>query len=181
MTCMSKVLHYFLQVYLKTLETNALKYMNLILLIFCLHLDYLDKLVFKKAEVELELFTEIDMLLMIEKGIRGGICHAIHRYARANDKYMKSYNKNIESSYLEFLDANNLYGWGMSPKLAVNGFKQIKKLLKFNERIKNYDENSNKGYILEIDFEYPKNIHGDLPFLAERKKIKKCNKLVCNI
>ena len=63
------------------------------------------------------------MLLMIEKGIRGGICHAIHRYARANDKYMKSYNKNIESSYLEYLDANNLYGWGMSPKLAVNGFK----------------------------------------------------------
>ena len=62
MTCMSKVLHYFLQVYLKTLETNALKYMNLILLIFCLHLDYLDKLVFKKAEVELELLTEIDML-----------------------------------------------------------------------------------------------------------------------
>ena len=60
---------------------------------------------------------------MIEKGIRGGICHAIHRYARANDKYMKSYNKNIESSYLEYLDANNLYGWGMSPKLAVNGFK----------------------------------------------------------
>ena len=63
------------------------------------------------------------MLWMIEKGIRGGICHAIHRYARANDKYMKSYNKNIESSYLEYLDANNLYGWGMSPKLAVNGFK----------------------------------------------------------
>ena len=181
MTCMSKVLHYFLQMYLKTLETNVLNYMNLILLIFCLHLDCLDKFVFKKAEVELELLTEIDMLLMIEKGIRGGICHAIHRYAKANDKYMKSYNKNIESSYLEYLDANNLYGWGMSEKLLVNGFKQIKKLLKFNERIKSYDENSNKGYILEIDFEYPKNIHGDLPFLAERKKIKKCNRLVCNI
>ena len=103
------------------------------------------------------------------------------QYAKANDKYMKSYNKNIESSYLEYLDANNLYGWGMSEKLLVNGFKQIKKLLKFNERIKSYDENSNKGYILEIDFEYPENIHGDLPFLAERKKIKKCNRLVCNI
>ena len=63
------------------------------------------------------------MLWMIEKGIRGGICHAIHRYAKANDKYMKSYNKNIESSYLEYLDANNLYGWGMSEKLLVNGFK----------------------------------------------------------
>ena len=119
---MSKVLHHFLQVYLKTLETNALKYMNLILLIFCLHLDYLDKLVFKKAEVELELLTEIDMLLMIEKGIRGGICHAIHRYARANDKYMKSYNKNIESSYLEYLDANNFVWMGNVSKIGCKRF-----------------------------------------------------------
>ena len=60
---------------------------------------------------------------MVEKGIRGGICHAIHRYAKANNKYMKNYDKNIESSYLEYLDANNLYGWGMSQKLPVNGFK----------------------------------------------------------
>ena len=87
----------------------------------------------KKARVELELLINIDMLLMVEKGIRGGICHAIHRYAKANNKYVRNYVKNIILSYLEYLDANNLYGWGMSQKLPVNFFKRIKKLLKFNE------------------------------------------------
>ena len=60
---------------------------------------------------------------MVEKGIRGRICHAIHRYAKANTKYMKNYDKNIESSYLVYLDANNLYGWAMSQNLPVNGFE----------------------------------------------------------
>ena len=74
------------------------------------------------------------MLLMVEKGIRGGICHASDRYAKANNRYMKNYDKNIESSYLMYLDANILYGWGMSQKLPVNGFKWAKKLSKFDER-----------------------------------------------
>ena len=60
---------------------------------------------------------------MIEKGIRGGICYAIHRYAKTNNKYMKKYDKNKESSYLIYLDANNLYGWAMSQTLPVDGFK----------------------------------------------------------
>ena len=77
----------------------------------------------KKTEVELELLTKIDMLLMVQKGIRGGICHAIHRYAKANNKYMKNYDKDMESSYLKCLDANNLHGWAMSQKLPANGFK----------------------------------------------------------
>ena len=140
---------------------------------------------FKKTEVELELLTNIDMLLMVEKGRRGGIFHAIHRYAKANKKYMKNYDINIILSYLEYLDASNLYGWGMSQKLPINGFKWVKKLFKFNEDfIKNYDKNSNKGYILEVDVEYPKNIynlHKDLSSFAERKKIEKCKKPVCNI
>ena len=64
----------------------------------------------KKTEVKLELLTNINMLLMVEKGIRGGICHAIHRCAKADNKYMKNYDKNKESSYTKYLDAINLYG-----------------------------------------------------------------------
>ena len=67
------------------------------------------------------------MILMIGKGIRGGICQATYRYAKANNKYMKKYDKNIESSYIQYLDANNLYGWAMSQKLPVKDFKWIKK------------------------------------------------------
>ena len=140
---------------------------------------------FKKTGVELELLTDIDMFLMVEKEIRGGICHAIHKYAKANNKFMRNYDKNIILSYIMNLDANNLYGWGMSQKLPANGFKWVNKLSKFNEDfMKNYYENSNKGCILEVDDEYPKNLfnlHSDLSFSAERKKIKKCNNLVCNI
>ena len=95
------------------------------------------------------------MLLMVEEGIRDGICQAIHKYAKANNKYMKNYVKRIISSYLMYLDANNLYGWAMSQKLSLNGFKWIKRLSKFDELfIKNCDENSGKGYILDVDVEY---------------------------
>ena len=68
----------------------------------------------KKTEVKLELLTDYDMLLMIEKGIRGGICQATDRYAKENNKYMKNYDKSNESSYIEYLDANNLNGSAMS-------------------------------------------------------------------
>ena len=125
------------------------------------------------------------MLLMVEKGIRGGMCQSVHRYAKKNNKYMKNYNKNIESSYLTYLDANNLNGWAMPQKLPVNCFKQENDLSRFNEDfIKNYNENSNVGYFLEVDIEYPKQLwssHKDLPFLPERKKLEKVEKLVCSI
>ena len=67
----------------------------------------------KKTEVELELITDVDLLLMVEKGIRGGICHSIHRYVKSNNRYMKDHYENKESSFLEYLDANNLCGWAM--------------------------------------------------------------------
>ena len=118
------------------------------------------------------------MLMMVEKEIKGGIYQAIYKYAKAYNKYMKNYNKFIESLYLMFLDANDLYGWVMSQKLAVGGFKWVKDLSKFNESfIKKYDKNSEKGYFLEVDIKYPKklfNFHRDLPFLPQRKKIKRC-------
>ena len=79
----------------------------------------------KKTKVELELLTDIDMLLMVEKGTTGGIYQAIHRYSKANNKYMKNYDKDVISSYLMYLDANNLYGWAISQKLPVNGFKWV--------------------------------------------------------
>ena len=138
----------------------------------------------KKTEVELDITTDVDMLLMIEKGIRGGICHAILRYAKAYNKYMRNYDENEESSFLEHLDANNLYGWAMMQKMLVYNFEFVRNVSKIDEDfIKNFDENSDKGYILEVDVEYPKNLHdllSDLPLLPERMKIDKCNKLVCN-
>ena len=98
---------------------------------------------------------------MVEKGIRGGICHAIHRSTKANNKYMKNYDKSKASSFTEYSDVNNLYGWAVSQKLLSDGFKD-----------------SNKGYIFDVDVEYSKNsydLHSDLPFLPKRMKINKCN------
>ena len=139
----------------------------------------------KEADVKLELLTNFNMLLMVEEGIRGGMCHVVHRYAKANNKDMKNYDEKEESSYTQYLDANNLYGWVMSQKLPVSGFKWKKNITKFTEEfIKNYDQDSNKGYILEVDVKYPKklhDLHSDLPFLPERMKIDKCKKLVCNL
>ena len=139
----------------------------------------------KKTGVKLELITDVHILLMIEKGIRGGICHAILRYAKANNKYMKDYNKDEEESFLQYDDANNLYGFAMIQQLPVNRFDWVEDLSKIDEDfIKNHDENSDKGYILQVDGEYPKNLHdlhSDLPFSPERMKINKCNKLVCNL
>ena len=125
------------------------------------------------------------MLLMVEKGVRGGICHGIHRYAKTKNKYMDNYDKNTISSYLMYLDANNLYGWAISQKRLVNDFEWVEELFQFNEDfIKDYDENTDEGYFLEVDVKYPKNLfslHNDLPFLPERNKIKKFNNLVCNV
>ena len=139
----------------------------------------------KKTSIELELLTDYDMLLMVEEGIRGGICHSIHRHAKANNKYMKNYDESKDSSYIKYSDTNNLYGWAMSQKLPVNDFKWVEDTSKINEEfIKNYDANNDKGYIIEADVKYPKKLHKlhiDLPFLPKRMKIDKCKKLACNL
>ena len=80
----------------------------------------------KKTNIKLELLTDYEVLLIVEEGISSGICHSIHRHARANNKYIENYDKNEESSYIQYLDTNNLYGWVMSQTLPVNGFKWVK-------------------------------------------------------
>ena len=140
----------------------------------------------KKTGVELELLTEYDMLLMIEEGIRGAICHAVHRCAKANNKYMKNYDKSKESSYIQYLDANNLYDAVMSEKLPINEFKWVNDISRIDKKfVKSYDKkNSGKGYILEVDVDYPSKLHklhSDMLFLLERMKIDKIQKLVCNL
>ena len=133
--------------------------------------------------VKLELITDYDMLLMIEKRIRSGICQPTHSYAKANNKYIKNYDKNNESSYIEYLEVNNLYGWAMSQKIPVNGFKWLrqKTLSKFNgDFIKKYDENGNTGYFSEVDLEHLKtlfNSHKDLPFYMKEKRLKTSKKI----
>ena len=98
---------------------------------------------------------------------------------------MKNYDENNDSSFLKYLDANNLYGWAMSEPQPVNGFEWLEDFSKIDEDfIKNYNKDSDKEYILEVDVEYPKNLydlHSDLPFLPERMKIDKCSKFVCNL
>ena len=106
------------------------------------------------------------MLSMAEEGIRGGICHSVHRHAMANNKYMKDYDENKESSYIIYGDYKNLYRWAMSQKLPVDGFEWVEDLYTMDENfIKNYDEDSDVGYIIDADIEYPKELntlHGDL-------------------
>ena len=125
------------------------------------------------------------MLLMVEEGIRGGICHAIQRYAKANNRYMKDYDRKKKSSYIQYLDTNNLYGKAMTEKLPVRGFKWVNDISIIDEDfVKVYNKNDNKGYTLDVDVDYPsklQNLHRDLPFLPERMVINNTKKLVCNL
>ena len=138
----------------------------------------------KKTKVNLHLLTDIDRLLMVEKDIRGGKCHSIYWYAKASNKYMINHDKNKESSYIQYWDANNLYGWAMLQKLPVNNFEWIKYTFQFNEDfIKNYNKESDEGYFLEVNVQHldklPK-LHNYLPFLPETIKIEKNEKVAAN-
>ena len=140
----------------------------------------------KKTGIRLELLQDVDMLLMFERGIRGGITQAVHRYASANNPYMgDEYNKNKETNYLQYLDANNLYGWALSQSLPTGEFKWIKchkwdpiKLVKMLSAEKKY------GYLLEVNVRYPKelhDLHNDMPFMCSKMEINGVEKLVPNL
>ena len=121
----------------------------------------------KKTKVKLDLLIDIDLLSMVEKGKRGGICHSFYRYAKVYDKYMNIHDKNKESSYIQYWDVNNLHGWAISQKLLVNNFEWIKDSQlewrlnsQFNKDvIKKYNGESHEGYFLEFDVQYPENLH----------------------
>ena len=111
----------------------------------------------KKTDVRLELLTDENMFLTFEEGIRGGICDKVHSYAEANNKYMKNYDQNKESSFLIYVDAYNLYGWTMTKNLQVDSFRWVDDLSMFTEDfIKSYDEEGDVGYLLVVDVKYPK-------------------------
>ena len=114
----------------------------------------------KHSEIKLELISDVDMLLMLEKGTRGGIYHSVFRHAKANNKYMKDYDKNKESSFLIYTDYNNLYGKEMSEKLPVDGFEWVDDISEIDENfIKIFDEDSNVGYFIKADIKYPEKLH----------------------
>ena len=122
------------------------------------------------------------MLMMFEQGIRGGISHISKRYATANNKYMENFDKTKPSSFIQYLDANNLYGWAMSQKLPTNGFKWIdvdkSKVLKLLEK-----KDTNWGFIFEVDLDYPESLwdsHNDYPLAPEKIKVDKIDKLICS-
>ena len=127
----------------------------------------------KMTDIKLELMTDIDMFQFIEKGLRGGISYIANRYGKANNKYMKEYDEKAPSKYIMYLDANNLYGWAMSQYLPTGGFrcmtqKQIDKI----DLVK-YKEDSKKGLILEVDLDYPEDLHdlhNDFPLAPEKIK-----------
>ena len=138
----------------------------------------------KITDIELQLLIDVDMLLMFENGIRGGTCQAIVPNINANNKYMNNYVKELVSSYLMYLDANNLYGGAMCRMLPDSEFNFVDPTYFDKEYIKNYDDNYEYGALLEVDIEYSKEIkfkHEDLAFLPEKRKINNVNKLVTTL
>ena len=132
----------------------------------------------KKTDVKLELLNDVDMLLMLEKGIRGGVSMIPKRYAKANNKYTKDFNLEEESKFIHYLDANNLYGWAMSQTLPVSNFKWMTE-----SELENW-ETDGKGCILEVELEYPKefhNLHNDYPLALARLMVNKAEKLIANL
>ena len=130
----------------------------------------------RMSKVELELLHDQDMLLMIEKGTFGGVSMISTRYGKANNKYMKEYDPNKPSSYIQYLDANNLYGWAMSKPLPTHGFKWMGKL--------GLDQWKKYPCILEVDLEYPRELwelHSDYPLAPEHLVLGEVKKLVPNV
>ena len=130
----------------------------------------------KMTDIKLELMVDIDMFQFIEKGMRGGTSYIANRYGKANNKYMKNYDEKAPTKYIMYLDANNLYGWAMSQYLPTGNFKWLSQNQIEKTNLGKYTENSKKGLILEVDLEYPQelhNLHNDFPLGPEKIKVAK--------
>ena len=128
----------------------------------------------KKTGVELELLTDYEMHMFVERGIRGGISMVSKRHAKANNPLVSDYDESKPNSYIMYLDANNLYGWAMSKPLPKSGFKW-KRVMPTEEEILNKKENDKKGWILEVDLEYPPELHKEhnsYPLAPEKKAVE---------
>ena len=128
----------------------------------------------KMTNIKLELMTDIDMYQFIEKGMRGGVSYIAHRYGKANNKYMKEYDEKAPSKHIMYLDANNLYGWAMSQYLPTGNFKWMSKKKIDQLDLAKYKDDSKRGLILEVDLEYPQelhNLHNDYPLASEKTKV----------
>ena len=130
----------------------------------------------KMTDIKLERMVDIDMFQFIEKGMRGGISYIANRYGKANNKYMKNYDEKAPTKYIMYLDANNLYGWAMSQYLPTGNFKWLSQNQIEKTNLGKYTENSTKGLILEVDLEYPQelhDLHNDYPLGPEKIKVAK--------
>ena len=136
----------------------------------------------KKTKITLELLLDPDMLLMFEREIRGRITHSVHRWAKANNPYIGSkYEPREPTRYLQYLDANNLYGWAMSQALPTGGFRWVDI---HPDEVSELVSNKDKGYLLQVDVAYPRELHdyhNDPPFMCERMAINGVEKLVPNL
>ena len=127
----------------------------------------------KMTGVKLNLISDVDMYQFVEKGMRGGVSYIANRFGEANNKYMKDFDENASEKHIMYLDANNLYGWAMSQYLPTGGFKWL------NEEfllLDDYTDTSNKGLILEVDLEYPDelhDLHNDYPLAPEKVKVER--------
>ena len=131
----------------------------------------------KLTKVELELLSDMDILLMVEKGIRGGVSMISNRYGKSNNRYMGNrYDASKATKYITYLDANNLYGWAMSKPLPTHGFKWMKE-----SELETWE---NYSCFMEVDLEYPRSLHdlhNDYPLAPEQTEVNKVSKLIPNL
>ena len=128
----------------------------------------------KMTKIELDLISDTDMHLFIEKGMRGGISYIAKRHSKANNKYMECYDSDKESKYITYLNANNLYSWEMSQYLPYNGFKWLNQKKISDFCLDSISENSSIGCILKVVFEHPSELHelyNDYPLATEKFEI----------